>query len=655
MPQTFAAIAAAFVAGATYISAAVGGFVAAATGSVAIGGAVADLTYAAILAAPRLAVYVGLSLALIPKIPKPEAAIENLKQSIPPRRRAFGIVRTGGPFALWTAKEDFSLNVVVFHDGPINQFLNYYLNDDLVTLVGDVVQTGSDGRYTSPQVRIQSRTGLTPETPYTDLIAKLPVVWTSAHRGDGVASGFLSCQNGKAVHFNHDFPNGEPALSAEYEAQLVYDPRNDAHDPADPSTWDFTAGRNVACQLMTYLMLERGYAYDWSNDEVATFNTEKWERRFANNLTFFNDAADACDEEVALAAGGTEPRYRAGFQYTLDQPESAVVNVLLMAMDGWLGIDGNGGFVLYAGKFTPPSVILTDADLKAFRCDRGVAAENRVNTINGTISDPAKAYNSAEIDPWIDLAGITSAGTPLVEQVDLPQVQSYTQGRRLLKRRMERHKALASGTMTVELSTDDGKSVLGQRFIRVMLSQGPTVMSDLIIEITDNLTIDLNNWTVTFPWISVDPDARDGWTPSEDEGAEPPAGDDSDPGALVKPTIDTISASYAVDPTPRLTLNVTGPDRADLTWEIRWRVSGLTIWQPTEFPDDGGVYPSPVLQTGFVPADVLLEVQTRYETGGGLFSDWSDSSFVDTGAAYLTADSTTITADSTIITADAEP
>jgi hypothetical protein len=89
----------------------------------------------------------------------------------------------------------------------------------------------------------------------------------------------------------------------------------------------------------------------------------------------------------------------------------------------------------------------------------------------------------------------------------------------------------------------------------------------------------------------------------------------SDP--LVAPTIDTISASYGSDPNPRLALNVTGPDRADLVLAAAMASDqGTTLWN-VEAVDDGDVHPSPVLISGFVPPTPSLEVQVRYITGGG--------------------------------------
>lgn len=648
MPPVIGAITAGITAVATYVGAAVGGFVASVTGSIALGGYVST----ALFYGTELAIYAGLSLLTVPKVIKPEGGVISLKQSVPPRRRGFGMYRTGGPYVLWEAKEDFALNVIAVHDGEIESFESFFLNDDPVTLVGDTVQEGADGRYPPPQVKIQYRLGLPTETNYSDLTAKLPTIWPSTCRGDGVASIFLSCQNGKAVHQYRNFPNGEPQVSAVIKAQKCFDPREVGHDESDPSTWEWSA--NPVLALLTYLMRERGYCYDWTADEVDTFNTANWNRRFGNTIAYWSAAADVCDEAVSLDAGGTEPRYSIGGQYTLDEDETAVVNTLLTSFDGWLTTDGQGGFIISAGKFEPPTVTLTEVHIKSVSVQLGQAIENQVNEIDISYTDPGKNYNTAEADPWIDETAILAAGKPRSEQLDLPWVQSFTQARRLAKRRMERHQAVCRGTMTVSLAA---QAIFGQRFLTVNYPVIP-ILDGLIIEVTGNLQIDLSRLEITFPWTSVDPDARDGWTPATDEGSAPPPVDGSGAEALDPPTIDTASAWYVDGGSggaPRLILGVTGPDRADLAWEARWRVDGLTDWSAIQHFDDIEDYPSATLRTDFVTAADSIEVQVRYQTGGGLFSDWSASAFVDTNSPTLTADTTTLTADTTVYTADAAP
>lgn len=652
MPQAIAA-ATAWIA--TAVSAAAANAAAIITGgNIAIDAAISTTVYYG----TQLVIYAGLSLALAPNVPKPEAGNATFRQAVPTRRRGYGEYRTGGPFGAWEARKDQAFDIVMLHAGEIDSVVGYYLHDDRVTLVGNTVQSPADGRYWSEdhRVRLITRLGLATETAIPEFVAAMPGYWTTAHRGDGIAQLAMIATNGKLVHFQHDFPNGEPNPSAVIRAQRVFDPRDMAQDEADPSTWVWS--ENAALCYLHYLMYDRGYAYDWTAAEVATFNPAKWTRRFARTLQTWVAAANVCDEDVELAGGGTEKRYTIGGQYFLDQDETAVVNQFLTSMDGWSSTDGRGGFILSAGRFTPPTVTLTDRHIRALNLKLGLPAESQVNTINISFCDPAKGYNTSDADPWVDDAAIAVDGRPRPEQLDLPWVKSFTQARRLAKRRMERHQASCRGSASVTMAAlnVNGQSILGQRFIEfdLSLAYGP-LFQNLIVEITGNMSIDLASMTLSFDWTAVDPASRDGWVPATDEGTPPPPVDPSPSEPLPIPTIDTISASYGIDPNPRVTMNVTGPDRADIDWESQWRVQGATLFQPIEHPDDGDIHPSPVLQSGFVPADALLQFQVRYHTGGGVYSEWSPIATVDTSAAWPTFDSTTTTFDSEVVTWDAEP
>jgi hypothetical protein len=51
-------------------------------------------------------------------------------------------------------------------------------------------------------------------------------------------------------------------------------------------------------------------------------------------------------------------------------------------------------------------------------------------------------------------------------------------------------------------------------------------------------------------------------------------------------------------------------------------VDGATSWVEGQFTDSASGSPVEMV-TGFVPADVTLEVQIAYQTGGGTLSPWS--------------------------------
>lgn len=629
MPET---IAAAISATAAWVADAV-------AGAAYTAGASATLTatvYSAVYYGTELAIYAGLSYALTPKVPKAEGSNTTFKQSRGARTRGYGRYRKGGTLSFWDAKETKAGLVSMLHDGRINRFTGvFWLHDDQVAIATvngtpGVVQQLADGRYWTGDKRVilNTRVGLPTETPYAMLVAAFPGKYTLNFRGDGIASLAQLANHGKLANFSHDFPYGEPRPSAEIEAQLVFDPRDIGQDEADPSTWVWS--QNPALCLLHFLAYDRGYAYDISSAEVRTFNQAKWDRRFGNTIAYWTNAADICDEAVDLAGGDTTPRYQIGGEYDLTSDEPAVVQQFLTSMDGWLGSDGRGGSIVYAGKFYEPTVTLTDGEVKAWSISWGKERENRVNEVVVAFTNPANKYNESEADPWTDEAALEADGQPLREDLQLPWVQSNSQARRLAKRRMERHQAAFTVQITCSFDPDpdSDKHVLGQRFLALDLETAPPSMRGAIIEVTGDMQIDLPTQTVSFPATSVDPEARDGWVPADEEGDDPGTGGDSGQEALATPTISTATAFYETSGTgpdlPRLEIVAVGPDRADLTWEIQWRREGLLIWNDTTTgitDDDAGVV---TLQTGVVPAESALEVRVRYRTGGGQASEYSD-------------------------------
>lgn len=640
MPQAIAA-AAAWVAHAAAVAATTAG----------ASEVLTQVVYATVYYGTQLAVYAGLAYATAPKVPKPEAGKIPYRASRPIRKRGYGRYRTAGPLALFAAKGDKAVNVMVFHAGEIDAVEQHYLHDDLVTVIANVVQSGDDGRYYSPdqRVKLYTRLGLASETAYPEVIAVLPGKWTTAHRGDLTASLAQICTNGKLVHFQHDFPNGEPQPSVVIRAQKVFDPRDVSQSESDPSTWVWS--NNPILCLMHYLAYDRAYAYDWTSNEVATFNSAKWDRRFGNTLALWAAAADVCDAPVDLAAGGTEPRYTIGGEYDLSNNESAVVEQMINSMDGWLGTDGRGGFVVYAGQFYAPTVTLTEAHIVGWDIQSGVELESRVNQIVVGYTNPLNKYNEAEAEPWTDDDAIADDGRTLTENLSLPWVQSNGQARRLAKRRMLRHQASCRGTLTVLLSA---QAVFGQRYLKIAMAQGPAALQNLIIEVSDSIKVNMASLTMVIPWIAVDPDARDGWVPADEEGEEPSIPDPPVLEDLAAPVIDDAWAWFVDSGPPRMSLHIVGPDRGDLTWDLRWRQNGFTLWQPIETHDEVDDHPTLTLQTGLVPEGVQVEVQSRYRTGGGQASPWSISKIVDTTRPAIpwTADSITVLADSAYFTAD---
>lgn len=144
-------------------------------------------------------------------------------------------------------------------------------------------------------------------------------------------------------------------------------------------------------------------------------------------------AADECDEAVALAAGGTEPRYRAGGVISARENAREVMADLMAAMAG-RHVDRGGEIVILPGVTRAPVMDIAEADLLA---DEGLmwtgrrTADERVNAIASTFVNPAEAYQESPVPPRKDAAAIAADGARYETGRAYRFVYSKTQAQRL--------------------------------------------------------------------------------------------------------------------------------------------------------------------------------------------------------------------------------
>jgi hypothetical protein len=464
-------------------------------------------------------------------------------------------------------------------------------------------------------VRIFSRLGLDTETSYTtdDAFTDVPGVWTSAHRGDGIASLFMRATSVEQKDMPKQFPNSRPAPSVTARCLLVHDWRDVGQDPETPSTWDCSF--NPFVQLADFLTSDHhGMALDRAT-------------RIAPNIDEWTLAADDCDDAIALKAGGTEPRYQSHGPFDSTTPPSDVIGRLLESCDGWLTVRGDGTLAPSAGVYRAPTVTFTDAHITDYSLQRFIEDEERVDGLIVSFTSPDHDFREVQTDPWGD---DTSART---ESLSLLWVQNNGQARRLAKRRFARKTAEARGTFKTNLY---GLRGLGERYIRLQISD-LTILNDVVVEVL-NVSLDIEAMTLTYSFIIADT-AIDSWNPATEEGDGPTDEDPVYVEALAAPVIDDVtpffeSAGTAGDGV-RLTVEVTGPDRGDLTWFVGWRVKTIGVsWSEAAYSDidpEAAV----VLQTGFVTADTVIEVRCAYSTGSGDLSPWSDVFEVSTSTGSV--------------------
>lgn len=600
----------------------------------ATGGAAVTYAYVAIYTISYAAITLGLTVAasalLAPDIPNVEGGKIPRRSPVAPRLVGFGRARIAGSTLFYESRLHVAYQVQALHYGKIDNIVQWYLNDDRVSLqaingypepqawyVIPLADNSYGGGPLSGLNQIQYRLGLRTETPYLNIIEDFPTLWSSNHRGDRIATAYLRSRAGSQEHQQEYYPNGLPILSVVADLSRVWDWRLSGQDPDDADTWEWSANP-IVC-LAAYLTNHIG------ETDLGVGMGFDFDEKIRPNLDYWTDAANWCDELIAQKDGSFAPRYAVGFFfYTVTDP-AEVIKTLLESCDGWMSPDGRGAIMIFPGHYTGPTATLTRNNIVGYQVQRYVEDEQAANKLIVSFTDPNFDYTMVETDPWIDQDDIDARGE-FTAPAAFSQVQNNSQARRLAKRMMSRLLA-ARGTISTNLS---GLKILGSRYVRIILPQ-MSYLEDRIVEIT-GVEYDLPNMRVTFQWIAADPNI-DEWNPATEEG--------NGPATESRPALEPLAAAdilyisvFASTATPdsdgvRIRIAAGGPGREDIMWFARWRVQGDVSWAESQFSDldpDEDV----ILETSFVPMNETIEVEVSYTTGSGTLAPWSATATVVT-------------------------
>lgn len=564
------------------------------------------------------AVSIGVQMLLAPKPPKPEDGKVPVMQAIPPRYWVVGRRRVAGAYMLWEAKGAKLYSVQAIAGHKISAVNRYYLHDDEVTIDGSGwVQGLADLRYNNQTVLIGSRLGQATETAFSFISDDLGAegVWTTNHRGDGQASLGMVCLSPKAKYVQTIFPYGAPRLSVEVDGALVWDPRDEEQDPDDQDTWVWS--RNAALIMLWHQCFnEFGHRRDYHKSILPVL--ERWVEEI-----------NVCDEDVPLAAGGTEKRYLCGGFDSADHDPKVGTNAILSACDGWLCERGDGALLFVVGKFRESLVeTITDGDISGYQIQHDVLPEDECNRLVPKFTYPATDYSTSDTDFFEDTAAQLTAGRPLTQEADYTWCDQWRQARRLGIRDWRRLQAKIKGQVDVRLS---GINAVYSRWVRFSTPLGlPTLHGQLVENRRSVISLMKGGFTMDF---IKHPENIDSWVPSEDEGAQPPVPSKPNAADLDTPVIYSVIA-YKSSGSVYLKVTVEDPDSDDLMLAIQYRVEdqggvpGEWVKQVfDDFTPSGGYV---VVDTNPVPADETLQVQAAWVSTTNKYSEWSATETVET-------------------------
>lgn len=564
----------------------------------------------------------GLSLLGVgPSAPKPGTTETAIKNSRPPRVSAYGRSRLYGAYCLYeTAPNGVAMDHYAIHEGAIDGIELRYLFDDRVTKSAEFINGGADGRYGANKVSWYETLGQVPGTANTwPAVSLAPGVWTANHRGDGIVAIGIYSASVKAEDFQDIYPQSMPPVpSIAARWQKCPDPA--AVDPLNEAAWTWT--ENPVRHLLHYKLVREGPRPALAKSDPgyaaarAALWSAWWASKIAPTLQFWIDAAAVCDAPRPLKAGGTEAWYRSSVSHQHTDPHKGVVGNILATFDGWIAPRSDGALVVYAGKYYAPTVTIGPDEIVSYSWEgAGVDDDEAVNEILCTYISAPHDYTTPECDAWRDEDDITARGVVLSAPLDI-SCPSHAQVRYLAKRVMARKNARNRGKVTTNIA---GRVVRGERFINIHLEEAGTVFYSgpaEVLAFTRNL-----HGGVTFEWVEADPNV-DSWNPVTEEGEPAAKGNRIAPEPLDTPAISLLTA--VVDGlTVRVQIDITAPDRTDLTWYAHARVSGASVWGPDEVFSDADPGAAVTIVSGPVPAGETMEFQVRYRQGDGRLSAWS--------------------------------
>ncbi len=382
----------------------------------AVGGPVLGLS-----ALASVAVYAAASAALTALSPVPEmpslggygdyvseasSRTQMIKQPAQPRRVAYGKVRVSGVLSyISTTDSDSVLHLVislVTHE--INRFVSFRIDESNLTMQGNQVSGPSRFKDGSTKlVEINSHNGSDTQAADTRLTQRVKE-WTTAHRLRGIA--YMYAQ----LKFNSDaFPQGLPNISAVIEGKKVYDPRTST-----------TAYSNNAALCIRDYLTDTRYGLACSASEIDD--------------TSFIAAANVCDENVTLAAGGTQKRYTLNGTFQTNGAPKKIIENMLTSCGGILTYT-NGKFRLLVAEYRSPSITLTQDDFHGpIQLAATQSQMENYNSIKGVYSPESNGFVATDYPPITSTTFVSEDnGETRYLDYDLPYTTNSPRAQRLAK------------------------------------------------------------------------------------------------------------------------------------------------------------------------------------------------------------------------------
>jgi hypothetical protein len=362
-----------------------------------------------------------LSAAAQSMMPKPsmgqialQARTVTVREPVMPREMVYGRTRKGGVIAFLhaTGEADKDLHLVVVLAAPrLKSIGAVYFEGEMAVNAAGVAQDRWAGKVT-----VEKRLGTEDQTAFAGLMSAASELWTSAHRLAGCAALSL-----RLTYDPDAFPGGIPNITVDMEGK---------DDIFDPRTGRSGYSENAALCVADY-MAHPVYGIGASigaTDGIATAS--------------LIEAANICEEAVALAGGGTERRYSCNGVVSLSETPKTIIEAMLTAMAGrciWQA----GQWRVRAGAYRIPTEVLTRDDVR----EGGIALTTRqsrainFNAVRGQFVSPENNWQPDDFPAFAsETYRLEDGGEQVWRDIALPFTISAATAQRLARIELERNR-----------------------------------------------------------------------------------------------------------------------------------------------------------------------------------------------------------------------
>ena len=319
--------------------------------------------------------------------------------------------------------------------GPNNEYLHI-----LIGLAGHEIESVSDvwlgdtlstdARFTG-YARLLYYTGAADQAASPELLAEVPV-WTADHRLRGIAYLYVRLKWNANV-----WVSGVPNIKAKVKGRKVYDPRTGT------TAW---SANGALCRL-DHLIGTRPLASGTLPIGIGATLSEVDEPSWCT-------AATIADEDVPLAAGGTQNRYVCNGSFATDQRPIDVAGDLASATGGIQTVYRQGKYYGYVAAYEAPVLELDADDLRGeLSISARPSRRDLFNTVTGSFVDKNNFYQPTPFPEVSNAAYLAEDGERLVKDIVLPYTDDFAMAQRLAKIVLERGRRATSikfpGKLTV--------------------------------------------------------------------------------------------------------------------------------------------------------------------------------------------------------------